>query len=272
MNSDKNLFSRNVSMCHIFYILLITVIVNVFLLVICPGRINQDAMDNISFASAIVSIALAVISILYSLQSGLSSSSQFNSIKNIEGNIQSELSKFEKLRESIIASIEPINKTVWEIKKTAGDLSKAQDDIKVNMDVLYRKTTVEVPCGGHKENKELSLSHIMVVTLYAAAKSKETGMDLPFHKFSQFVGMQSHFCEGVLVSLSTFSDGLTVEQGSRSTRKKVKKYDEHVFGCTKELRAKAVGNIDTRLGNEFILSLDNYYSDSKNQIPSDSVS
>ena len=67
-NTPKKIFwTRKVSLWHIVYIVIICLIVNVFLLCIVPGRVNDEAYQNFSFAATIVSIVLAVVSIVYSL-------------------------------------------------------------------------------------------------------------------------------------------------------------------------------------------------------------
>ena len=65
----------------------------VMVLLIMPGRVSDDAYQNFSFAATITSIVLAVVSIIYSLQSGLSSVGQLNAISDIEGKISQEIKK-----------------------------------------------------------------------------------------------------------------------------------------------------------------------------------
>ncbi len=273
------MFSKKVSIWHIIYLIVLTVIVNVFLLAICPGRVSDAAMDNISFASAIVSIVLAVVSIVYSLQSGYSSTNQFEGIKNIEGNIQEELRKFQDLRDTISQAVKPIKdivgeiqKTTVDIQKTTGDIQKAQDNMKRNFDDLNKPITLNVSDSKDSSKKrDITLTHTMVVALYAAAMSKEKNMDIPFHIFANFIGFKSHYIEGMLEALSALGDGIKIEQGTSVTRKKVTNFNEETFGTAVDLRAKAVANPNKRIGEEFISAIDQYYSDVKNQQAKDSV-
>lgn len=273
------MFSRKISVWHIIYLVLLTVIINVFLLAICPGRVSDAAMDNISFASAIVSIVLAVVSIVYSLQSGFTSSNQFEGIKNIEGNIQNELRKFQDLRDTISQAVEPIRVVVGEIQqttvdiqKTTGDIQKAQDNMKRNLDDLNNPITLNVADSKDSSKKrDITLTHTMVVALYAAAMSKEKNMDIPFHVFANFIGAKSHYAEGMLDTLSALDDGIKLEHGSSSTRKKVTSFNEETFGTKVELRTKAIANPNKRIGEEFISAIDEYFSDVKNQQAKDSI-
>ena len=274
MKEERNtsIFSMKISASHILYWLLITIIINIFLFCVCPGRVSDEAMDNISFASAIVSIVLALVSIVYSMQSGFSSSSQMEGVREIEGNIQKELGKFEDLRQTISQSLDPINITVRNLQKTAGDIQKAQDDMKKNIEGLFNPVTVEVSDANNVgKKKDIILNHIMIVSLYAAAKSFETTMDLPFHIFASYVGYRSHYSEGMLEGCAAIEDGLTIETGSNPTRKKVTKYNDKTFGTAEELREKAIANPNVRLGKNFIEALDEYFSDIKNQQSRDSI-
>lgn len=235
IDNNSSLFSRKISVWHIIYLVIITVTVNVFLFAICPGKVNNDAMNNVSFASAIVSIVLALVSIIYTLQSGFSSSNRLEGIKTIENNIQEELKNFQSLRDTISNSIDPIKKTVGDIQKTAGDLQKAQDDMKKNIDGLFDSVEIQVSDkNGEDKKKELNLNHIMVVSLYAAAKSYETKMDIPFHIFANYVGAQAHYSEGLLDGLAVLSDDIKIVQGSTATRKKVIEYNSSSYGTSDE--------------------------------------
>lgn len=113
---------------------------------------------------------------------------------------------------------------------------------------------------------------IMYVVLYAAAKSKETKMDVPFHKFFEVIGQQSRYCEGLLDGLSALQpDNLKVEQGSRPNRKKVTIFNEDYFG-TKDYWKKESEKIDNEKIAKVLLSkIDEYYSDEKNQNPLDCI-
>lgn len=267
------MFSKKISIWHIIYLVLLTIIINVFLLAICPGRVSDAAMDNISFASAIVSIVLALVSIVYSLQSGFSSSNQFEGIKNIEGNIQNELRQFQTLRDTISQAVEPIKievgkiqQTTFDIQKTTGDIQKAQDNMKRNLDDLNKPITLNVSdLKDHTKKKDVTLTHTMVVALYAAAMSKDKNMDIPFHVFAKFMGAKSHYAEGMLDTLSALDDGIKLEQGSSPTRKKVTNFDQNIFGTKVELKTKAIANQNKRIGEDLISAIDDYFSDVKNQ-------
>ena len=134
--TKHSFWSRKVSIWHIIYLVIICLIINIFLLCIVPGRINDDAYQNFSFAATITSIVLAVVSIVYSLQSGLSSVGQLNGIKDIEAKIGTELTRFANLETSIKNAVRegitPLEASMGDIKQRQDEISKTQDDLANN--------------------------------------------------------------------------------------------------------------------------------------------
>lgn len=139
---NRSFWGRKVSIWHIIYLVIICLIINIFLLCIVPGRINEEAYHNFSFAATITSIVLAVVSIVYSLQSGLSSQSQLNGIKNIEERIGSELTRFSTLESSIKDAVKegitPLEASMGNIQQRQDDLQKSQDDFSKNWKELMQ--------------------------------------------------------------------------------------------------------------------------------------
>lgn len=129
--TPKSFWTRKVSVWHIIYLFIICLLINIFLLCILPGRINDEAYHNFSFAATITSIVLAVVSIVYSIQSGLSSIGQFNGIKEIESQISNEIKRFSNLESSIknavAESINPLQASMGDIQQRQEDLQKSQD-------------------------------------------------------------------------------------------------------------------------------------------------
>lgn len=205
---SRGFWNRKIPFFHFAYLILICFILMLVALVIMPGRVSEAAYENFSFAATITSIVLAVVSIIYSLQSGLSNVRQLNTISEIESKISREINKFSDIDKTIRDAFVPIASQV-------GDIKQSQDNLHTEM---LRISKVEI------NDKDIRIEGpvILFVVLYAAAKSFLTGMDMPYHKFSEYVGIQSRYCEGLLDAISIFhSDKLKIEQGSRSTRKKL---------------------------------------------------
>ena len=101
---------------HLTYVLAICFILMVCTLCIIPKYVSDSAFQNFSFASTIVSIVLAVVSIVYSLWSGQKSNNQYVGMAHIESKIDEQLKGFERIEESISNRINPLNRQIEQIK------------------------------------------------------------------------------------------------------------------------------------------------------------
>ncbi len=259
--SSNGFWNRKISIWHFVYIILICSIFITGTLLIMPGRVNEAAYENFSFAATITSIVLAVVSIIYSIQSGLSNVGQLNTISEIESKISHEINNFSDIDKTIREAFIPIASQV-------GDIKQSQDNLHSE---ILKMSQFEIK----ENNKNIKIEGpvVLFVVLYAAARSYETKMDIPYHKFSEYVGVQSRYCEGLLDGIATFcSDKLRIEKGSRSTRKKVAVYDEQTFGSVDDLKKKVAAMQNTKLSIGLLNSIDEYYSDKTNQNAPDSVS
>lgn len=145
---------------HLVYVVVICLIVCVFLLCIMPGRVNEDAYHNFSFAATITSIVLAIVSIVYSIQSGLVSFNRIESIQDIEGRIGKELERFENLENSIKSAVKegisPLEASMGDIKQIQGDIQRAQDDLSNNWkSLLLNENSIKSEDEGNKEDVAL---------------------------------------------------------------------------------------------------------------------
>lgn len=73
LDNKHPFWTCKVPVWHVAYIVLICILIVLFVLLIALGRINDDAYHNFSFAATITSFVLVVVSIVYSIQSGISS-------------------------------------------------------------------------------------------------------------------------------------------------------------------------------------------------------
>lgn len=268
-NLPKNSFwSRRVSVWHIVYIVLFCIILNVFMICILPGRINDDAYQNFSFAATIVSIVLAVVSIVYSLQSGLSSYGQLNGMKEIEAKIGTELMRFSTLESSIKKAIE---ESITPVQASMGDLQQKQDDIQKAQDELaknwkeFNQMAFNKTIDGHNDDgantlAEGGIPQILCVIFYVCLCSKETGKDLPYHILGKFFGSRSYYCEGVINGLSLLQPTLIkIKQGSKPTRQAIEVYNEKNLGTKEWLVKQIKEGKNPKLGQDILVDLDNFF-------------
>ena len=256
------------SLWHIVYIVLICIIVNIFLICILPGRINEEAYQNFSFAATIVSIVLAVVSIVYSLQSGLSSIGQLNSIKDIEAKIGTELTRFSGLESSIKSalneSINPLQASMGEVQRKQDDIQKAQDELFKNWRELSQSVSNPITDGYQNDDaSELAgkeVSQLLCVIFYVCLCSKETGKDLPYHILGKFFGSRSYYCEGVINGLSVIKpDLLKVKVGSKPNRQAIETYNSTALGSKEWLQKQIKEGKNTKLGQDILVELNSFF-------------
>ena len=102
---------------------------------------------------------------------------------------------------------------------------------------------------------------IFSVILYTCICSYETQMDIPYHVLGQFFGVRSYYCEGVINSLATFNrNSMKLKVGSKHTRQVVSEYNESELGSKEWLRKQVLEGKNTRLGNDIIQVLDDYFT------------
>ena len=264
---NRSFWGRKVSIWHIIYLVIICLIINIFLLCIVPGRINEEAYHNFSFAATITSIVLAVVSIVYSLQSGLSSQSQLNGIKNIEERIGSELTRFSTLESSIKDAVKegitPLEASMGNIQQRQDDLQKSQDDFSKNWKELMqvvKQTEPQTEIPSEEQSVLSDIPQIFSVILYTCVNSKETGKDIPYHVLAKFFGKRSYYCEGVINGLSVFNpEDLKIKAGSKASRQVVAHYDEDKLGKKDWLKQQVLNGKNEKLGADIIAALDEFF-------------
>lgn len=86
---------KKIDRLHVIYcvIICVLVIVGILLCWILTSRnaISEHAFDNFAFAATIVSIVLAVVSIIYTIHSGAGVTNSIGILKNVEDNISGQL-------------------------------------------------------------------------------------------------------------------------------------------------------------------------------------
>lgn len=115
---------KKIAWCHLIYIVVIFLTI-LFCVIICLSRtsVSDAAMDNVSFASSIVSIVLAVVSIIVSLYATFHTSANLGSMQDVARGIRRSLKHLRNLKG--IAT--DTNQTLK--KLTASSLSKAPKEL-----------------------------------------------------------------------------------------------------------------------------------------------
>lgn len=187
---------------------------------------NRNVLDFVSLASALISIILAVVTILYSFYSNSQSTGQVetlnNAAKSVEKATLSYSESAESLQENISKIIAAVNrveeKTDRIIDMTLGSVSGANNHL-TNFDLeAYIKGYIDLA------------SPVGIVAMYACIKSRDTNKDW---NLNLFVSENNQFyCSGFLIS--TTSAGfitLTINfsNGNVSVSSYLEKVKEYIF-------------------------------------------
>lgn len=231
---------------HLMYWAIIFVILTIFIVLCVPGRINDEAFSNFSFASVLVSIVLAVISIVLSISVGQSTTHYNLEIKDVEKEIQDKLRKFDDLDDSIRTSVENIvKKEVDDVKKSQSEMNKIFESLLAGSRVGKGGSSVKSAVG----TLDISnTNYLCVASLYLAAICYRTGKPLPISQLKH----HSFMIVGFLSALSTIEpDHLLIQ---------VKKNDIYVtsfafgrWGDEDDIK-NAVTNLDNEEIRDVVLS------------------
>ncbi len=135
MEKDKTF---HISWWHIAYLCVIFLII-IIALIVCMSResVSDAAMDNVSFASSIVSIVLAVVSIVVSLYATFSTSANLGSMQDVARGIRRSLHRLRSLK--IVA--DDTNRRVKEIieKATPEEIRRKRLEEQVEEEIDAKK-------------------------------------------------------------------------------------------------------------------------------------
>lgn len=100
---------KTVNRLHIVYCIVICLLV-VGMVILCwiltsKNAISEHAFDNFAFAATIVSIVLALVSIIYTIHSGAGVTNSIGILKNVEDNISGQLETLQGVEQVIKDSI-----------------------------------------------------------------------------------------------------------------------------------------------------------------------
>ena len=235
---------------HIIYWGIIIVLLGVFIVLVAPTYVTERAMDNISFASAIVSIVLAVVSIVWSIISGHSALNRQNTISSIEGDISQRLVEFKQLEVDIKDALAETGDKVEKVRDRIEALSGA-------FDVTEGKKKEKTEKGNHAKIDFGKYPIYAVYALYTAcvAYNKKHIIDLVM--LDSLPSALGNYFAGFWVALDRLYPSVFKFSGdSKGKRLSIVKYDDKVLGdldsIQKEIKQRGkmeiVSKIDEVLG------------------------
>lgn len=244
----KSTMEKKISIIHIIYLSIIFLIIHIFLLLIIPGKINNEAFTNFSFAATIASIILAVITIIYSFYAGASTTNQLNNIKTIENNIGYEIKKLSAIEENIQSAATKINQVDETTKATKEALNNIFEALSIK---------------DNPNNSNKSYSTLTTLLLYICCYSKKSQKPIPEDLLDSFLKGMYRVCHGFILCAENFCPELLSAQQNKITQLyTISKYDEKTLPPIDRLKTSLEGikNEKTKKYVEiFITKLNNYF-------------
>lgn len=260
--------SKKISIHHLYYVLIIGLLIIIGLILIVPSRVSDTAFDNFSFASTITSIVLAVVSIVYSIQSGNISNIQLDSVRGIDTEIKKQLEGFSHIEDNISKLV---NGRMASLQDDVKKLSDGQIEISSRILSLGKNPVSNGIANSQTANLEKN-SAFGDVLLYACSLSFKKKKALPTHVFEENLN-DFNYWYGYFIALTvTLPNDIRVEYCEGDTSplaSNVVFFKEDVLGSIDSLRNrldKFCGENEENRLMMYVKKIDEYFNDDEESI------
>lgn len=267
-DSNSNKGPRKVHAFHLYYVISICILVMIFVTIVAPVYVTEEAFSNFSFASTITSIVLAVVSIVYSIQSGLSSGEQMANARDIEREIKDQLEKFTSLEDRIGKKV---NECFSPLLKEVSNLHDGQIDINKKIDV-FQERFAKMPSSDKKNLNEgqFNIEHNSTlgnICLYCCLLSQEKGKPINRSLFYDSDTAYNYVYGHVVALSSAFDDKISCEAPDDSSNFTVKTFDKEYFGDKTKIRNIIISSdSETKSETEsFLNKIDEYFNENDSE-------
>ena len=255
-------YERKILRLHLFYWAIIFMIMAVVLLLIAPGCVNPKAFENFSFASSLISIVLAVVSIVYSFRTNSNASEHIAGIREIERNIDSKLQKFDSLKNEIVEEVKGITRP---IEDDVSSIRQGQVEASNKMQEMFEKMA-QRSAGTNETNGQLlsSASFFGNVMMYMLCKSKQIGKEIDMSKIGLDFNDNYEYFWGFWVALTALK-GRPFAYKEEDRVIKVTNYDVAQLGDINYWESKINNYDDKEEVKKYMDAVNAYFStDSEN--------
>ena len=209
---------------HILYWGIIIVLIGIFIILVAPTYVTERAMDNISFASAVVSMVLAVVSIVWSIISGHSSLNRQNAISSIETDISQRLVEFKGLEKEIKEALSDTGDKVEKVRVQIASMSGA-------FDVSGTKKKDKAAKGDGTKLTQLDFPNYAVYALYAACSANKKERPISLEKMDTLPDTMGSYFSGFWVALDRLlPEAFTYKFDEKAKTISIVKFDTNEFG------------------------------------------
>lgn len=194
---------------HIRYIVLISLLICIFIVLVAPNYVSDEAFHNFSFAATITSIVLAVVSIVYSFYSSGGLTMSVGEMKQVEKNLEEEIRDIPNLKNHVSNTVDELKMTLLEaINENRLVSEKKTEELFQSVETLKSMTSSSsnIDETVHEESKrkfDYSRNSLWGNKLvYGLYKSLTTGIPLNLSVISSLIGNAPlDYLQGFLVGL-----------------------------------------------------------------------
>ncbi len=176
---------------HIRYIVFICLLICLFVILVAPNHVNDEAFRNFSFAATITSIVLAVVSIVYSFYSSGGLTMSIGEMKQVEQDLEEEIRNIPDLKNHVSQTVESLKENILKAldeNRLASDsktdeLKEAVQTVQTEVSKFRTNPEKEDSKGNNKINNQSSnyfnynsnsiLGNLFVYSLYKAWTTKQ---------------------------------------------------------------------------------------------------
>lgn len=259
---------RAIVRLHLVYGLVILAILAVFLLVIVPGQINERAFDNFCFASTIVSIVLAVVSIVFSFRTKNNASDNLAGIREVERGIDERLKNFDELEKHILAGLETALQSG--INPLRDDQVGIRDSIEQLKEEMRQQSSANVSRGSQSDQKNKIVapnfstnSFLGDVALYIACQSFKTKKAIDLPGISESLAQRRDYLFGFLVAIVVaFPRHISFKSksGNSVIEATITEFDSDLFGDESTCRRRVEEFKDKDVVKECLDAIDAFFA------------
>lgn len=243
---------------HSMYLAIIFILLSVFLILLAPLTVCPEAFERFSFASTIVSIVLAVVSIVYSFRTKSNSSENMAGIREIERSIDSKLEKFDSLKTEIVEGVKGLTRP---IETEVSNIRLGQVETSNQMKQMFEKMTQKETESQNADGQLFgSSSFYGNILMYMLCKSKATGKGIDFEKIGLDINDNYDYFWGFWIALTALQ-GQPFEYSDNNRVLKVLKYDETQLGNESYWRGIIEGYKNKDDAKKYLDAIDVYFSE-----------
>ena len=227
---------------HIRYVIFFCLLVCLFIILVAPCHVSDEAFQNFSFAATITSIVLAVVSIVYSFYSSGGLTMSIGEMKQVEKELKEEIRNIPDLKNHVSQTVDDLKDNIL---KALDENRQASDSKTEKILETVHNEMVKYRSNSGKENDEKPKSddqmkserfdyftnsiigNLLIYTLYKSWTTKTPFNILSIAKIISFNG--ADYLQGFLVALTTGTGMFKYDNDDSFTTITVKELDATYF-------------------------------------------